>query len=66
MTIGQRIKDLRIERGLSQEVLAKELKISRPALAHYEIGNRQVPNELIPKIAKFFNVRTDYLFGLED
>ena len=66
MTIGLRIKELRIEKDMGQEELAKGLQISRSALSHYEVGLRQVPNWLIPKIAKFFNVSTDYLFGLED
>ena len=65
MKIGQVIKDLRIEKDLTQQVLAKELQISRSALAHYETGTRDVPNDLIPKVAKYFNVTAGYLFGLE-
>jgi transcriptional regulator with XRE-family HTH domain len=66
MKIGQRIKDLRIEKELSQKGLAKELCISRSALALYETAKRDVPNELIPKLAKYFNVTAGFLFGLED
>lgn len=66
MIVGQRIKELRKEKELSQEVLAKELKISRPALSHYELGTRDVPNDLIPIIARYFNVTAGYLFGLEN
>lgn len=64
--IGNKIKELREEKNLTQEILAKELGVSRPALAHYETEKRQVPIELIPKIAKYFDVSTDYLFGLEE
>jgi len=65
MTIGERIKQLRQGEGLTQEALAKTLKISRSALAHYETGSRDVPNYLVPQIAKFFDVTTDHLFGVE-
>ncbi len=40
--IGQRICDLRKQKGLSQEDLAKKVKISRPSLAQIELGNRSV------------------------
>ncbi|MCL2847088.1 MAG: helix-turn-helix domain-containing protein [Firmicutes bacterium] len=66
MAIGQKIRELRTERGLTQEMLAKGLGLPRVTLKNYETGYRQVPNDLIPKIAKFFGVTTDYLFGLED
>jgi len=40
--IGQRITELRKMKGLSQEDLAKSVKISRPSLAQIELGNRSV------------------------
>ena len=40
--IGQRITELRKLKGLSQEDLAKRVKISRPSLAQIELGNRSV------------------------
>lgn len=40
--IGQRITDLRKMKGLSQEELAKKVKMSRPSLAQIELGNRSV------------------------
>ncbi len=40
--IGQRITDLRKMKGLSQEELAKKVKLSRPSLAQIELGNRGV------------------------
>ena len=40
--IGQRIAELRKMKGLSQEDLAKSVKISRPSLAQIEFGNRSV------------------------
>ncbi len=66
MNIGGKLRELRTEEGLTQEVLAKELQISRSALSMYEIGANQIPHELILAIAKFFDVSVDYLYGLED
>jgi len=40
--IGKRITGLRKMKGLSQEDLAKSVKISRPSLAQIELGNRSV------------------------
>ncbi|MBK9799939.1 MAG: helix-turn-helix transcriptional regulator [Bacteroidetes bacterium] len=40
--IGQRITELRKMKGLSQQDLAKKVKISRPSLAQIELGNRSV------------------------
>jgi len=64
--IGQKIKELRLEKGLTQNILAKDLKITRPALGNYEAGNRPVPSELVLRIANYFNVTPNFLFGLED
>jgi len=66
MIVGKKLKELRKEEGWTQETLAEKLQISRGALANYEIEAREVPNQLIPVIAKLFEVTTDYLFGLED
>ncbi|MCL2850839.1 MAG: helix-turn-helix domain-containing protein [Firmicutes bacterium] len=63
MSLAKNIKTLRKEKGLTQEALAKDLDIGRGALAHYEAGDRQVPSYLVPKIAKYFNVSIDYLYG---
>ena len=66
MMIGKRIKETRNEYELTQEEFAAKLQISRSALSLYETDKRQVPNEIILKIATLFNVTTDYLFGLQD
>ena len=66
MNIGKKIKELRDEQDLSQEELAKALNISRSTLANYEVSASQVPNDLIPLIAKHFGVTIDFLFGLKE
>lgn len=65
-TFAQRLKDLRLERELSQNALAKELKISQAAIARWEAG-LQIPNiDSAVLLARFFKVTTDYLLGLEN
>jgi transcriptional regulator with XRE-family HTH domain len=58
--IGQRITELRKLKGLSQEDLAKRVKISRPSLAQIELGNRSVD---ILELQKFSEVLE---FSLDD
>lgn len=63
---AERLKELRIENNLSQSKLAKELGVSQAAIARWE-ANLQIPNiEIAIVVAKFFDVSTDYLLGLED
>lgn len=63
MEIGNKIKELRTELGITQEELSKALNVSSQAVSKWENGG--LPDiELIPGLAKYFNVTTDYLFGL--
>lgn len=64
--IGNKIKYLREELGLRQSDLADKLSISPSAVGMYERNARQPNNDLIIKLAKFFNVSTDYLLGNSD
>lgn len=63
---GQRLKELRLERGLSQTELATELNISQRAVSHYENEEHDLSTDLIISICKFFGVSADYLLGLKD
>ncbi|MBQ0142466.1 MAG: helix-turn-helix transcriptional regulator [Prevotellaceae bacterium] len=57
------LKDLRIEKNISQDKLAELLNTTRSAIGNYETG-RRVPNyEMLENIADFFNVDMDYLLG---
>ncbi len=61
-TIGKQIAALRKERGIKQEELANHVRVSTQAVSKWENGG--VPDiELIPKIADFFSVSIDSLFG---
>lgn len=61
-TIGKQIATLRKERGIKQEQLAAFVGVSTQAVSKWENGG--VPDtELLPKIADFFSVSIDSLFG---
>lgn len=62
----QRLKELRLEHNLTQDVLAQRTGISQSSITQWENGNK-IPSALnIIILAKFFNCSTDYLLGLED
>ena len=66
MGIGERLAELREDRGLTQLELSKELHISNSSVSAYETGAR-VPNvETLKALAVFYDVTTDYLLGLTD
>jgi transcriptional regulator with XRE-family HTH domain len=62
-SLGDRLKELRKERGLSQKELAEELKIGRSAVGLYEINARKPDPETITLFADYFDVSTDWLLG---
>ncbi len=65
MNIGNRIKELRVKNKVTQEELAKALQVSTQAVSKWENGGS--PDlELIPSIATYFNVTTDYLFDMNE
>ena len=59
---GQRLKELRERKGISQETLANNLNTTRTRIANYEQGIRQPDFEMQEAIADYFNVSIDYLF----
>ncbi len=62
MKIGKKIKQLRKQRNISQEVLANYLGVSFQAISKWENANTMPDVMMIPAIASFFNVTTDELF----
>lgn len=58
-----KLKELRTSKGLSQEKLAKRLHITKSMISAYENSVRFPSYDVLTKIALFFNVSIDYLFG---
>lgn len=64
--IGNRLKKLRDEAGMGQKELCDLFNIEQSTLANYE-NNRRTPKiDILLKIAKYFNVSTDYLLGITE
>jgi len=63
---GDRLKELRQQKNLTQEELARKMGISRGTYAHYEINKRQPDYEMLQKFADFYDVTVDYLLGRTD
>ena len=61
-----RLKELRMDKNLSQAKLADLFNISQQAVSHYEKGVRDIDSALLKNLAIFFNVSTDYLLGISD
>lgn len=62
----KRIRELREDRDLLQSDIAKYLNCTQVAYSHYELGKRDIPTEVLIKLAVFHNVSVDYLLGLTD
>lgn len=64
LTIGERLKDLRVERKLTLEQLADEVGISKSALGKYESDNgKDISPYSISLLADYYGVSSDYLMG---
>ena len=66
MEYYQRMKDLREDRDLSQEDIAKVLQTTQEQVSKYEAGRQMMGIDKYIKLAKYYNVTLDYLVGLID
>ena len=65
MTLAEKLKELRKSSGLTQEELAAGIFVSRPMIAKYETGKAYPTNEILQKIADYFEVSIDELVQKE-
>ncbi len=63
--LGQRIYELRMAFGWSQVEMAKRLGVAKQTASNWENDNIQPSIDMLIRLAKLFNVSTDYLLGLE-
>lgn len=63
---GSRMRALRIQRGLTQDDIGKELNMGRSNIGHIERGRNAPTIEVIDKIANILGTSTDYLLGRTD
>ena len=62
----QRIQDLRTDADLSQKQLGEILHISQRSYSHYETGSRNIPVEMLIRLANYYDISVDYLVGRTD
>lgn len=62
----KRLRDMREDKDLTQAQMAEFLKIHQTTYSDYEIGNLNVPIDVLIKLAAFYNTSIDYLVGITD
>nr|WP_325212126.1 helix-turn-helix transcriptional regulator [uncultured Oscillibacter sp.] len=62
----ERIRNLRIDGGLTQKQIAKLLNVSQNTYSQYEIGITRYPLDVVVTLAQYYHVSVDYLVGLTD
>lgn len=60
----QRLRDLREDKDLKQREIAAYLNCSQRTYSNYELGQRDLPTDVLIKLAEYYNVSTDYILGL--
>lgn len=61
-----RIRDLREDNDLTQSTISKMLNISQVAYSYYELDKREIPLNLLCKLADFYKTSVDYLLYRTD
>ena len=62
----RRIRDLREDADLRQKDIAEYLQCTQVSYSHYELGKRDIPTDVLIRLAAYYNTSTDYLLGLTD
>ena len=64
--IYQRIRDLREDHDLTQKALSNMLHCSQQVYSNYELGQRDIPTDVLIKLSRFYNVSVDYILGISN
>lgn len=64
--VYRRLRDLREDRDLLQKDLAEVLQCSQVCYSYYELGKRDIPTEVLIRLAEFYHTSTDYILGITD
>ena len=62
----ERIRNFRIDRGLTQQQIASYLNVKQNTYSQYEIGTLNCPLDVVIKLAEYYGTSVDYLVGLTD
>lgn len=64
--IYRRIHDLREDNDLTQQTIAHYLRCSQVCYSYYERGARDIPTDVLSRLADYYHTSTDYLLGRTD
>ena len=59
---GERLREIRLQKNMTQEQIAKKLNLAVSTIGMYETGERIPRDEIKKKIAKYYDVSIEYLF----
>lgn len=62
---GQRLKELRVQAGMTQLQLAQRMGVTKSEVSFYELQERTPSPDILVKLSGIFKVSTDYLLGLD-
>ena len=66
VNFGEKLKELRLQAGLTQKELGEQIKVTKSVISYYELQERYPSPEILLKLADVFNVSVDYLLGREN
>lgn len=61
-----RLKDMRLKRGIAQKILGIEIGVSQQNISKYENDIASIPIDVLIAMSEYFKVSTDYILGLSD
>ena len=64
VNLGERLKTLRIESGLTQKQIAERVGVAISGISSYESGTRLPSYPVLIKLARVYHVQTDFLLGV--
>ena len=62
----KRIRDLREDHDLTQKQVAKELNCSQQVYSNYELGQRDIPTDILIRLSAIYNVSVDYILEISN
>ena len=62
----RRIRDLREDHDLTQKEMAKKLNCSQQVYSNYELGQRDIPTDILIKLSDVYDVSVDYILNITD
>ena len=63
---GKRLKELRLQAGLTQKQLAEQIGVTKSVVSYYELQERYPSPDVLIKLAGVFHVTSDFLLGMDN